>query len=423
MPQLGQPLDPSQYTVVGEVDPKTFQPIQQPLVSNRPVTNQQQGNQSFNIDQYAANSAADQMNWARSKGAVVTMEDFENARKAAYQQAGEFQRQLALQQEREKTELQKEVTLKNYEEVMPKRMSGEQLDKVSGLLTAGNTIMNLYNLHQDANNVPGYGQAVIGGATQPLYNATDQRVRLYNSAREGSMVALARGIMEDTGAVAGKESSQAQIREMLPNEGDNKQMGGIKTASMLQMVLDKEAARIRSLKADNVMTAPLEDSYRTNYQNYLNMVNQYGTDAQKQHPAASPDELFGTGGANQTFLKTGQAASLIPAPTQVGVSNSTNAALNAVNTPDYLAGRVPQLPSDDVWNKAAATANQATQDQFASQITPESDTATAGNQRFQQTPDMMQQAVQNAPSTLGSIINWLGIGQPMQVKPGVTSNN
>jgi hypothetical protein len=342
----------SRYQIVAQLDPRTMQPIQQPSTGVvQPTSQTQQGGQQqgaqqqqggFNIDQFAAESAANQMNWAAAKGARLTMEDFENARKAAWSAAADTQRQIAMEKQRNQDELTRQIAMKQVEETMVKRMSEGQLKDASGLMTAPSTIMNLYNLHQDATKLPGYGQAVVGTGANKVYDLTDPRVRLYNAAQEGSMVSLARGLMEDTGQAASKESSQAQIRNMMPNDQDNAQMGGIKTVSMLQMTLDKMAAKIRGLRDDNVDATPLQNAYTQAYNQYKGLVQNVGTDAQKAHPSASPDEVFGGGEAQKTYLAQG------PQPIQpvvkAGLSQPSQDTINAVN-----ARAAGQQPTSPVW--------------------------------------------------------------------------
>jgi hypothetical protein len=387
------------WKVVGTYDPKSGKTTPLSTVTIQTPVQQKQQTESdsskFNIDKFAAESAASQMNWAANKGANVTMEDFENARKAAWQSASEFQKQYQMEAIRNQSELQRQIAMKNYDETMVKRMTPEQLKDASGLMTAPDAIMQLYNLHQDANNVPGYGKAIIGPATNPLYNATDPRVRVYNSAREGAMVSLARGLMEDTGQVAGKESSQAQMREMMPNDADDRTMGGIKTVSMLQTTLEKMGQRIRGLRSDNYDAGPLQDVYTRTYNQYKGLVEIVGTQAQQQHPAASPDEIFG--GQQQQFQTQG------PQPIQpvvkAGVSTQSQSTIDSVNA--AAAGQTAQQPQNVPMSNVEGP---FTLPQETPAPQTQQDTRAQHMQQAQQIPGQVAGAVSGA---VGKGVNWL----------------
>src|SRR6267154_5532157 len=118
MPTTGQALDPNQWKVVGELDPKTFQPIAKPVVQQqqqKPQQQQQQTAGSFDINTWAAESAAAQMD-AASKHGMVTMADYEKARQESFRAATETQRQVQMEQQRLKNEIAKSVATKSWEE-------------------------------------------------------------------------------------------------------------------------------------------------------------------------------------------------------------------------------------------------------------------------------------------------------------------
>jgi hypothetical protein len=299
------------------------------------------------------------MNWAASKGARASMEDYFKARDEAWRSASEFQKQIQLEKQRNQDELNRQVAMKQVEETMVKRMNPEQIESAASLTSSGDAIMDLYNQHQDAQNVPGFGKAVVGPLTNPLYNVTDPRVRLFNANREGSITQLAKGVIGDTGVAASKDAGISQMKEMMPNDQDNATMGGIKTINMLQKNLDQMGAKIRGLRGSNIDATPLTDAYSRTYNNYKNLVQSVGTKSQLEHPAASPDEVFG----QQTQQYIAQGAAPIQPVVQGGVSGPSKATMDSVNAAaagqpaqpqaaqtDPTVGRTPQLPSAQVWN-------------------------------------------------------------------------
>src|SRR6516164_9461885 len=129
-----------------ELDPATNKPI----AASQPAQNQQNqppasGQSGFDLEKFAADSANRQMLWATSHGFRPTMGDFEDARKAAYQQGFETVRQQQLEQERAKIDIAKQTQLESQKSFLPREMTSEEREKGSGLMNAHAQIMQLYN--------------------------------------------------------------------------------------------------------------------------------------------------------------------------------------------------------------------------------------------------------------------------------------
>jgi hypothetical protein len=330
----------SRYQIVAQLDPRTMQPIQQP--STGVVQQTQQGGQQqqggFNIDRFAAESAADQMNWAVQKGARLTMGDFENARQKAWDAAAQAQRESAMQKQRIQDELQSKVAMSQFEEGKVKRMSDAQIDTAASYASAADNIMKLYHMHQDANNVFGYGNPASGGAASKAYNLIDPRVRGFNAALEGSLTNVARGVMGDTGVQASEPSAQGSVRALLFNDGDNKAMGDVKAINLLQGVLTNMGDKIRGLNNNNISATSMQDDYTRIYNEYQKLVTgPNALSSQLEHPAASPNEVFGTPEAQKSYIAQG------PQPLQpvvkAGLSQPSQDTINAVNS--AASGQVP----------------------------------------------------------------------------------
>src|SRR4029077_727185 len=100
----------------------------------------------------------------------LTQENVLDAQKAAWQAAAQAQRESAMQKQRIQDELQSKVAMSQFEEGKVKRMSDAQIDTAASYASAADNIMKLYHMHQDANNVFGYGNPASGGAASKAYN-------------------------------------------------------------------------------------------------------------------------------------------------------------------------------------------------------------------------------------------------------------
>jgi hypothetical protein len=215
-------------------------------------------------------------------------------------------------------------------------MNDAQIDTASSYAAAGDNIMQLYAMHQDAQNVSGYGKAVIGPAVEKLYNMTDPRVRAYNANIEGSLTQVARGVLGDTGVQSSEPTVAKSVRDLLPNDADDAAMGGIKTVTLLQKVLTNMGDKIRGLNHNNIDASSMQDDYTRIYNNYQNLVQNVGLKSQLEHPAASPDEVFGQ--AQKRFIAQG------PQPLQpvvkAGLSQPSQDTIASINT--AASGQIPQ---------------------------------------------------------------------------------
>jgi hypothetical protein len=299
---------------------------------------------AFNIDKFAAQSAVDQMNWLASKGVVgMTTGDLLDRQKAAWDAAAQAQRESAMQKQRIQDELQSKVAMSQFEEGKPKRMSDAQIDTAASYASAADNIMKLYHMHQDANNVLGYGNPATGGAASKAYNLIDPRVRGFNAALEGSLTNVARGVMGDTGVQASEPSAQGSVRALLFNDGDNKAMGDVKAINLLQSVLTNMGDKIRGLNHNNIPATSMQDDYTRIYNEYQKLVTgPNALSSQLEHPAASPNEVFGTPEAQKSYIAQG------PQPLQpvvkAGLSQPGQDTINAVN-----ARAAGQQPTSPVW--------------------------------------------------------------------------
>jgi hypothetical protein len=338
------------YQVVAELDPSTMQPKQSASVVQQSSQQPQQRYQvqpeqnpgAFNIDKFAAQSAVNQIDYLASMGVKgLTTEDLTGAQKAAWQAAAQSQRESALQQQRAAEDLKQKVAMSQFEESKLKRMSDAQIDTGAAYSSAADTVMQLYHMHQDANNVFGYGNPATGGAASAGYNLTDPRVRGFNAALEGSLTNVARGVMGDTGVQASEPSAQKGVRELLFNDGDNKAMGDVKAITLLQKVLTNYADKIRGQNGNNINSAPLQDDYTRIYNQYKTLVTgPNALSSQLEHPAASPDEVFGAPEAQKRYIA--QGAQPLQPVVKVGTSQPGQDTVNAVNA--RAAGQQPAPP-------------------------------------------------------------------------------
>ena len=283
-----------------ELDPATNKPI----AASQPAQNQQPpsgagasgagaSGPGFDLEKFAADSANRQMLWATSHGFRPTMGDFEDARKAAYQQGFETVRQQQLEQERAKIDIAKQTQLESQKSFLPREMTSEEREKGSGLMNAHAQIMQLYNQNNDIPaDHPYRAVQPVGDVFKQLGEKVDDRVRLYEATRGGSIISLGRGLLQDTGQVAGKEQAQDLIKGLMPGPGDSQQMSARKTADMLELTMNGIQARINSMDP-NIDTTTLKQEYARNYNDYAKIVNQFGSNAQRNNPAASPTDLFG----------------------------------------------------------------------------------------------------------------------------------
>jgi hypothetical protein len=192
----------------------------------------------------------------------------------------------------------------------------------------------------------------------------------------------------------------------MPNDQDDKRMGGIKTVSMLQMSLDKMAAKIRGLRDDNVDATPLQNAYSQAYNQYKSLVQNVGTDAQKAHPSASPDEVFGGGEAQKTYLAQG-AQPIQPVvkaglsqPSQDTISSVNSAASGQITAAQAFQGQSPE--QEGPWQlPQQAPASQEAQQAVAAKQQQAMELQKA-------IPRAVGTSVQETASGLGSTINWLG---------------
>ena len=400
----------SRYQIVAQLDPHTMQPIQQP---QQPVVQPQQryavqpqdNSGAFNIGRFAAESAQDQMNWAASKGAYVTQDNFWDAQKEAWRAAAQAQQESAMQKQRAAEELKQKVEMSQFEESKLKRMSDAQIDSGAGYASAADTVMQLYRLHQDANNVTGYGNAVTGAAASAAYNLTDPRVRAYNSTLEGSLTNVARGVMGDTGVQASEPSAQKGVRDLLFNDGDNKAMGDVKAINLLQKVLTNMGDKIRGQNGNNINSAPLQDDYTRIYNQYKALVTgPNALSSQLEHPAASPDEIFGPAKTQAQYVAQG-AQPLQPA-VKAGVSQPSKDIMTAVE--DAAAGKVPGAG----YSTAQAFGGQAPEREAPWQLpqdVPASQQAQQAREvQKQQASQLPGKAVQAVGGAAGAALNWLG---------------
>jgi hypothetical protein len=358
------------YQIVAELDPRTMQPIQQASTgvvqqsSQQPQRYQVQAEQNpgaANIDKFAAQSAIDQVDWLRAKGitAGITTGDILDRQKDAWSKAAQAQIEATQQEQRRRDELQNKVAMYQLEQQGPKRMSDAQIDTAASYASAADNIMKLYHMHQDANNVFGYGNPASGGAASKAYNLIDPRVRGFNAALEGSLTNVARGVMGDTGVQASEPSAQGSVRALLFNDGDNKAMGDVKAINLLQGVLTNMGDKIRGLNHNNISATSMQDDYTRIYNEYQKLVTgPNALSSQLEHPAASPNEVFGTPEAQKSYIA--QGAQPLQPVVKAGLSQPSQDTINAVNAraagqvpgvggpaPPQAAGNMPQITPEE----------------------------------------------------------------------------
>jgi hypothetical protein len=340
-------LDPSQWS---EVTPQQTHPNAHP---NRAAQNDHNSNASIN--QWAVANATDRANQIRNSGGIVYTEDFNKMVDESAKEASETQRQVQLQHQRIQDELTKSMAEKEWESKrtgLP--LTDEQRKEAAGIANSQDVLLNLAQMHKDALKNGVYGKFGIGGASKSFYDATDANVRAYEAALTGASTQVARGVFGEASTQASEQSTRALLKDMMPGAGDDEASGAKKVISLLANTLNNQKNQIQSLRG-RYDTTDLQNRYTQIYNKYLPMVQQFGTDAQMKAPAVSPEELFGGAEAQKKLIASGPAP-ILPASTRVGMSASTDAALTAGSMPQYMVGRVPQLPLSDVWSKAAATA-------------------------------------------------------------------
>lgn len=271
-------------------DPVTKRPLQQqPVVQNQPQTqNQPVANQQpqFDAAAYAAQEAQRQMLYAMQHGERPTQETYEAARQKAYGDATEFQRQKAMENYRSQLELQR----KQQEQFQFRPMNQDEIKDASGLMNAHANIMELYHQNQDIKDTDPYRTAYVGTALKGPEEDTNPTIRLYEATRGGSIISLGRGLLQDTGQVAGKEQAQDLIKKLMPGPGDDRTMAARKSIDMMHMEMAGLKAKIDALPS-NVDSTPLRNAYTAAYADYAPLVNQFGSDAQKTYPMSNPKDL------------------------------------------------------------------------------------------------------------------------------------
>ena len=83
-----------------------------------------------------------------------------------------------------------------------------------------------------------FGSGSILNVGQGVAGATSPQARIFNSVLDSSLVPLARGVFGDTGATAGKDLIQAQMKDALPNITDNENSGGQKVYMLKKRIRD-----------------------------------------------------------------------------------------------------------------------------------------------------------------------------------------
>jgi hypothetical protein len=408
---------PYTYT---DIDPTTGKPLQQSVVApqTQQVQTQQQQPGQFDIEKFAADSATRQMMFAYSHGMRPTQQDFEDARKAAYQQGFETQRQMQLDTMRQQAELKKSMQMRTFEQFGPREMSAEETKDAGGLMAAHDQIMMLYRQNQDIPENHLYRTTAAGDPAAGVGVATDPRIRLYESTRGGSIIPLGRSLLMDTGQVAGKEEAQTLIKNLMPGPGDSTQMASRKTADMLQMQLNGLKSKIQALPS-NVDSTPLRNAYTEAYNDYAQIVNQSGSDSQKNYPALSPQQLFGKDAPQIATVNAPKPA------VQSGFTQATTDTLNAqaagkspvVNQPVYtdIDPQTKQPLTQAKPTAVGAAAQQAGQYAGGSQVGTPAGLVQPSEQRIAAatTPQQDQPTIfQTVPEAVGkgaqATINWFG---------------
>jgi dipeptidyl aminopeptidase/acylaminoacyl peptidase len=405
------------YQVVAELDPNTMQPKQstgvvQSQSSQQPQRYQVQAEQNpgaANIDKFAAQSAIDQVDWLRAKGitAGITTGDILDRQKDAWSKAAQAQIEATQQEQRRRDELANKVAMYQVEQQGAKRMSDPQIDSAAGYSAAADTVMQLHYLHADAlKNAPLYGTAAAGAAVDKPYNMTNESVRAYNAALEGSLTNIAKGVMGDSSVQAGEPSAQAGVRGLLLNDGDNEKMSGVKTAILLQKIMTNMGDKIRYLNGNNITATAMQDDYTRIYNQYKDLVTNYGSQSQLEHPAASPDEVFGS--AQKRYIA--QGVQPLQPVVKAGLSQPGQDTVNAVNA--RAAGQIPLAQAFPPGGQSPEQEGPWQLPQQAS-ASPEAQQAVAAKQQQAQElqkaiPRAVGTSAQEAASGLGSTINWLG---------------
>jgi hypothetical protein len=326
-----------------ELDPATDQPIK--TAPQRQQTQQAQtqtapasGQSGFDLEKFAADSATRSMMYSLSQGHRPMQSDWEQARKDAWQAGFGAMKEAQQANINRQGELAKQMQMRNYEQFGPRQMTSEELKDAEPLLNVHNQITMLQHQNEDIPANHPYRNVVTGGPGAAIGGATDARVRLYESTRDGLITTVARGLGMDTGSAAGKEQAQALFSRLMPGAGDSVEMSGRKTADMMQMELNQNLAKIQDLP-QNVDTTVLKQAYAKSYNDYANLVKQYGSDAQKNYMAPSPQQLWG----QNAQPPANPMVSMISGSQNV---QDVNAAQSAINQPAVKAGVSP--PSNAV---------------------------------------------------------------------------
>jgi hypothetical protein len=351
-------LDPTQYTEVVE---EQTHPNAHP---NRQAQNDANSNVSLN--RWAAAYAQDQANELYRRGIVVFNDDVKDMAKEALKEAQKVQDDVRMENLRKQNQLAESIAEKEYE---AKRtglpLTDKQREDAAHIANSQDVIFNLNQMHKDALKTGVYGKWLIGGATKNFYDATDSRVRAYEAALTGASTQIARGYLGEGATQAGEQSTRTMLKDMMGGSGDDEASSAVKTLTLVKGTLDNQANQIRSLRS-RYDVSDLQDQYIRAYNKYRPMLEQFGEESQRKNPAASPEELFGGKEAQAKLIAKGPAP-ILPASTKAGTSESTDDRLSAATMPQALVGRVPELPSTDVWNQAAQTADKRLQELYAQQ--------------------------------------------------------
>jgi hypothetical protein len=215
--------------------------------------------------------------------------------------------------------------------------------------------------------------------------------------------------MGDTGVQASEPSAQGSVRALLFNDGDNKAMGDVKAINLLQSVLTNMGDKIRGLNHNNIPATSMQDDYTRIYNEYQKLATgPNALSSQLEHPAASPNEIFGTPEAQKSYIAQG------PQPLQpvvkAGISGPSQDTVNAVN-----ARAAGQIPLAQAFPPGGQSPEQEGPWQLPQQApaSPEAQQAVAAKQQQamelqKAIPRAVGTSAQEATSGLGSTINWLG---------------
>jgi hypothetical protein len=322
---------------------------------------------AFDVASFAGQEADRQMMDAKRRGIFVTQDMWEDARKEAYRQGTETMRQQWADYSRQRSEYQKQIQEKTIEPFLPRQMTPEEIKDASGIFNSHAAIMNLYHQNQDIGANHPYRAAYFGKPLeQAMLTETDPNVRLFDATRGGSIISLGRGLLQDTGQVAGKEQAQDLIKNLMPGPGDSPDMAARKTIDMMTMEMNGLQAKIDALPS-NVNTDPLKKAYARAYADYAPLVNQSGSAAQKTYALASPQQL-GWGGQSAPDVEAKKPA------VQGGFTQPTNDQLS-----QQASGQQPQpQPATDQTYKPITSDPTATAAQLPTYPTIASDQSTAG---------------------------------------------